>query len=474
MKKAYFIGIAGAGMSAVAKLLKDKGWKVSGSDENCYPPISDYLNEQKIPYKIGYNKNNLPQDADLIVLGMNAKLRADKNTEVKTAIKSNIEIKSFPEILSDLSKNTENIIVAGSYAKSTCTAMLVHCMENANKNPNYFIGAVPVQNKITSKINKDKNNVFIIEGDEYPADRKENKSKFLYLKTDNVLLTAAEHDHINIFPTITEYLKPFKKLIKKIPKNGFLISCIDNPNTEILSKKCKSKIITYGLKKEKNPIWFVDNIKYGKISSFDVFKKNKKITTLKTKLLGKHNIQNILGATAMLLEKKLITVEELKNGMKTFQGIKRRLELKSTKSKIPVYEGFGSSYDKARSAIEAMKIHFPEKKLIIVFEPHAFSWRNKEKLYWYNDVFKDCEKVFICSPPTQGADTHSQLTLNEIIDKIKTSGTKVEEISNHNGKNKLEKYLKLNHSILLLSSGNLDNLVKPIINLVETKFNKKH
>ncbi len=471
MRKAYFIGIAGAGMSATAKLLKDKGWYVSGSDENCYSPISNYLNEQKIPYKIGYDKNNIPKDIDVIVLGMNAKLRSDVNEEVKMAIESGIEIKTFPEVLADLSKDTENIVVVGSYAKSTCTAMMAHCLERAGKNPNYFIGAVPIANKETSKISK--GNYFVIEGDEYPAERKENKSKFLYFKTNDVLLTAAEHDHINIFSTIGDYLKPFRKLLAKVPENNLVVACIDNPNIENLLKKCKSKIVTYGLNKKKNPIWFVDNIKYSKVSSFDISKNREKVTSLETNLLGEHNIQNILGVSVMLLEKKLLTIDELKEGIKGFQGIKRRLELKTKNSEVFVYEGFGSSYNKAKSAIDAMKIHFPNRKLVIVFEPHAFSWRNREKLYWYDDIFENCEKVFICSPPTQGSDTHDQLDLKEIIARIKLSGKDVDEISKDNGEQKLGNFLKKDHIVLLLSSGNLDGLVNPIVNLVEKLFNLK-
>ena len=468
MKKAYFIGIAGAGMSAVAKLLKDKGWEVSGSDEGCYPPVSDYLGKQNISYKIGYDKNNLPENLDLIVIGMNAKLRPDINEEVKVALESGVEIKTFPEVLAELSQETENIIVAGSYAKSTCTAMLTHCLENAGKDPSYFIGAIPVDESDTSKLGK--GNIFVMEGDEYPAERETNKSKFLYLKTDNLLLTSAEHDHVNIFPTISDYLKPFQELMKRIPQEGLVVACLDNPNVDFLLKETDSKISTYGLDKEKNPVWTVDNIQYGEITSFDILKNGTKITELKTSLLGKHNIQNILGVSAMLLEKELLTPEELKSGIENFRGIKRRLELKTKNSKVPVYEGFGSSYDKARAAIEAIKIHFPEKNLVVIFEPHTFSWRNREKLYWYDDVFAGCKKIFVFTPPTQGADTHQQLSLDEIVNRIKESGSDVETISVENWKNELGTSVTDKDIILMLSSGSFEGTLDDIINFIETKF----
>ncbi|MCK5021832.1 MAG: hypothetical protein KAR54_01115 [Candidatus Pacebacteria bacterium] len=468
MKKVYFIGIAGVGMSAVAKLLKDKGWDVSGSDQNCYPPISDYLDEQKIPYKTGYNKSNIPENVDLFVLGRNAKLRPDINEEVKAVMESGIEIKSFPEILADLSKDTENVVVVGSYAKSTCTAMIAHCLEDSNKEPNYFIGAVPVGKKETSKIGK--NNVFIIEGDEYPADIKENKSKFLYLKTDNILLTSAEHDHINIFPTKEDYLKPFEELLKKVPNNGLVVACVENGNVEGLINNSKSRVVAYGLERNDKTPWYVENIKYGKTSSFDIIKNGEKIVSLETTLLGKHNLQNILGVSVMLLEKDLITTDDLKKSIKSFGGIKRRMELKTKTSEVPVYEGFGSSYEKARSAIEAMKTHFPDKKLVVVFEPHTFSWRNKGKIHWYDDVFSGCEKVFVFAPPTQGSDTHEQSSSEEIVERIKSSGMDTRDVSNENIEEKLKDYLELNHSVLLLSSGDFGGMIDPIANLVEDLF----
>ncbi|MFH0845830.1 MAG: Mur ligase family protein [Patescibacteria group bacterium] len=471
MKKAYFIGIAGAGMSAVAKLLKDKGWEVSGSDEGCYPPVSDYLDKQNISYKIGYTKNNLPENLDLIVIGMNAKLRPDINEEVKFALESEVQTKTFPEVLAELSQETENIVVVGSYAKSTCTAMLTHCLENAGKDPSYFIGAIPVDESDTSKLGKE--NIFVMEGDEYPANREENKSKFLYLRPDNLLLTSAEHDHVNIFPTIEEYLKPFQELMKKTPVDGLLIACLDNPNVDFLIKKSNSKVVTYGLEKDKKPIWLAENIKYGKISSFDILKNGEKIISLETSLLGKHNIQNILGVTTLLLEKDLITSEQLKEGIESFRGIKRRLELKTKNSEVPVYEGFGSSYDKARAAIEALKIHFPKKNLKIIFEPHTFSWRNREKIYWYDDVFEDCQKVFVFTPPTQGADTHSQLSLGEIVNRIKESGVNTETISVNDWKNKLEMSVTDKDIVLMLSSGSFEGTLDNIINFIETKFNER-
>src|SRR5262249_925261 len=129
------------------------------------------------------------------------------------------------------------------------------------------------------------------------------------------------------------------------------------------------------------------------------------------------------------LEKALLSPAELNAGIGTFQGVKRRMEPLAPASCVPVYEGFGSSYEKARSAIEAAKLHFPDRRLVIVFEPHTFTWRNRAAIADYDDVFAGAAKVFIFEPASQGAATHAQLTQDEIVARVKAAGFDAEAIT---------------------------------------------
>jgi UDP-N-acetylmuramate: L-alanyl-gamma-D-glutamyl-meso-diaminopimelate ligase len=138
---------------------------------------------------------------------------------------------------------------------------------------------------------------------------------------------------------------------------------------------------------------------------------------------------------------------------------------------VLIYEGFGSSYDKARAAIAAMRTHFPDRRLIVVFEPHTFSWRNREKLYWYDDVFCDVDEVFIYKPPAIGADTHEQITQDEIVERVRRNGISIHSIANEkDGLYQIEKNVGPRDVILLLTSGNLDGLVQSIPRLMERLF----
>ncbi len=490
-QKIHFIGICGAGMSAVSKLCKDMGVIVSGSDEGFYPPISEYILENNIPFIKGFSKDNIKEDVNLVVIGKHAALTPEQNAEVARAFElrtqNKIEIFSFPQLLKEITKHRENILCVGSYGKSTTTAILSHTLESVDLDVGYFIGAAPFTPSSNAHIGKHKS--FILEGDEYPSANWDITSKFLHLNANSILLTSLYHDHVNIFKTHADYKKPFLDLIKQITNNKDQITnnkkivlCLDDKsiNEELENIKNivegdtekNTEIITYSL--ENNTAdYFGGNISFGEVSKFTLFYKNQKVLDLETTLLGKHNIQNIIGVCAIIFSKNLLNKEsaedlvKLFTAIKSFKGVKRRLDLLSEGKQIKIYEGFGSSYEKARAAIDAILLHFPNKKLVILFEPHTFSWRNREALYWYDDVFKEAQIIFVYQPPTHGEADHAQVSQNEIIERIKLSPDKT---------NKDQEVIKLNKGIedvdfiiskidsdsvlLILSSGDMGGIIK--------------
>lgn len=465
-KKAHFIGIAGKGMSATALLLREAGYEISGSDEGFYPPVSDYLANAGIEFAHGYKKGNIPTDASLIVIGKNAKLVPEGNEEVKAAFDSGIAIKSFPDILEELSRDKETLVVAGSYGKSTCTALLAWCLMRAGKDPSYFVGEITKGFDAHAKLGH--GDVFVLEGDEYPSANWDERSKFLHYNPKNVLLTSATHDHVNVYPTHEDYLRPFKQLMAILPADGTLV-VNDEPHARKLAEDFNGKRVEYGLN-ERNE-WHAANIAYGLPTTFDLMHKGKKVANLSTKLLGAHNVENIVGISALLLEKHLLLPEELVAGVESFEGVKRRMELLSPNSKVPVLEGFGSSYEKTLSAIAGMRLHFPTRRLVVVFEPHTFTWRNRAALAQYDTAFDGADKVYIYEPAQQGATTHAQLSQDEIVERVRAAGVEVEPIQSvEEGLRKILDEASENDAILLLTSGDLGGLIKSIPAEVEKHF----
>jgi UDP-N-acetylmuramate: L-alanyl-gamma-D-glutamyl-meso-diaminopimelate ligase len=468
--KAHFIGIAGKGMSATALLLKQMGVQISGSDEGFYPPVSDYLKSANIAFAQGYRAENIPDDADVIIIGKNAKLRPETNEEVRAAFASGKLVRSFADIVHDMTVSTENIVVAGSYGKSTCTALLAWCLRTANKDPSYFIGEVT--NGFECYAHRGQGSVFVLEGDEYPSSNWDNTSKFLRYNARNVLLTSATHDHINVFPTHADYLVPFRALLDRLPADGILVACSSEPHARALVQATGRPAVFYAL--DDRAHWHADNIARDARTDFDLMRGSEKVVRLSTHHLGNHNIENIVGVSALLLEKGLLTPQELCAGMNSFMGVKRRMELLSASSTVPVYEGFGSSYEKARSAIAAVKLHYPDRRLMVVFEPHTFTWRNRDALAAYDDVFDGAAKILIYEPASQGASTHAQLTQNEIVDRVRGAKYDAEAIVDpEEALQRLNGILETDDVVLLLTSGELGGLIKTIPKLAERKYPSK-
>jgi UDP-N-acetylmuramate: L-alanyl-gamma-D-glutamyl-meso-diaminopimelate ligase len=454
-KKAHFIGIGGVGMSAVAKLLKDSDWVVTGSDEAVYPPISTQLAHYGIVWKSPYSPNNIPQDADLIVVGKNAKLVPETNTEVAAAFASGIPIKSFPEVLGDLSHDKETIAVVGS-------------LEVAGADPSYFIGAVPITPATSAHIGQGQ--LFAMEGDEYPASNTDPRSKFLLLKPAHVLATPLAHDHFNIFPTTEDYLKPFYELTDMLPKTATLVVATSGQLSRVYIDCIKHKgdmsYITYGVAEGD---YHADNIKWGERTSFDIVYRDEKIVRVETSQLGEHNVENIIGVAALLFTREWVSAKQFAEAISSFKGVVRRMDRKSEKTSIPIFEGFGSSYEKAQSAIAAMRLHFPSNPLRVVFEPNTIGWRARASLVQYDDAFDGASQVYVFNPPHDGKQT--ELTTEEIVARVVQGGTPAQAV--HTPQEALEaitRDLDDNDCILLLSSGPMGGLVESIPKLCEQRF----
>ncbi|MCU0660407.1 MAG: Mur ligase family protein [Candidatus Pacebacteria bacterium] len=466
MQKVHLIGICGKAMAGLAVILRELGWEISGSDEGFYDPVYTYLKERGITFSEGYRKENIPSDVSLIVIGKHARLVPETNEEVAAAFASGAPVKSLPEVFHDLMEITDNIVVAGSFGKSTCTSLITWCLLNAGRDPSYMIGAVPFGFVTAAHHGKDP--IFVIEGDEYPSSNWDQKSKFLYYRPKTVLLTSGEHDHLNVFPTLEEYLSPFKELVRGLAVDDLVVASKNGAHIREILSHTHARVVTYGL--DASADWYAKDIMYGAETTFTLCHKDTTITTLSTSLLGAYNVENCVGCAALLLTKGILTPDEVANGIRTFQGVSGRLDQKPAKASPFIYEVYGSSQAKLKSSIEALKLHFPDRRMIAVFEPHTFSWRNRTALPWYEHIFDDMHAVFVFEPPTHGANAN-QLTLTEIVEKIRETHPLVYSIqSKEEGIAKVASILESEDIILLITSGDLGGMIPGILQLAEEKF----
>ncbi len=461
----YFLGIAGAGVSALASVLASEGHTVSGSDDGVFPPVSTYLTRVGIPYHVGFDPAQIPLAVDVAIIGSSAKLDLGDNPELADLIARGVPRYSFAEYLGVHTEGRENIVVAGSFGKSSLTALTAFLMREAGKDPGYFIGAIPLDLEATGHAGADK--AFIVEGDEYVVSGTDPRSKFLLYNPAQVLLSSIVHDHVNVFPTMAAYETPFAELLTLLPKDNLLVCAQGYEPIERLT--AGRPVVWYGLGEGAH--YRATNIVVGETTSFDLTTPSGETIALTTQLLGLHNIENIAGAAALLLERGDIDAFTLRAALPRFRGVARRLDKKTTVSRVPAYEGFGSSYEKARSAIEAITLHFPDRPSVVVFEPHTFSWRNQDALAWYDTVFEGVSRVLLLPPPGHGAATHHQLTQADILARIRAAGVEAEAFEGGPAVlAELDRSLTGDEVVLLLSSGPLAGLAETAPAMLDAKF----
>ncbi len=470
-KKVHLIGIGGSGMSALAVLFKESGAEVTGTDASASEEFEAHLKKNNIPFEATYDEKNIPKDVDLVIVGNNAPFSAEVNPETKHAMDSSCKIMSMPEALAELSKDKENIIVVGSSGKSSTTGLLAWSLTQAKKDPSYFIGALPIDLPNSSHLGE--GSEFVIEGDEYTSSKTDNRSKFLHFDPKAVILVSAAHDHINVFPTLESYLKPYKELAAKIPKDGLFVYALNGKNNEEIAKHVKCRKVSYSLSDE-SADYYAKNIKHDMESSFDLMHRQEgnenKVTTIKTKLLGNHNLENIIGTGALLFEDKRVEPEAFAEAINSFHGIKNRIELLNKDSALPVYQAFGSSYEKTKVFFDTLQLHFPKHRIVTVFEPHAFSWRNRKFLGWYKDIFDEVDEVIMLPAASYGKLAEDQLTAEEVWEEAKKYKNIHIAKNEKEGLQLIEKIVKEGDIVALVSSGLLLGLDKSIPKLLEKKF----
>jgi UDP-N-acetylmuramate: L-alanyl-gamma-D-glutamyl-meso-diaminopimelate ligase len=461
----HFTGLAGAGMGAVALMMRDAGHDVSGSDQDVFPPMSTYVEGLGFPFHRQFDAANLPDGLDLLVLGASAKLGGDDNPEVAEARRRGVTVTTFPELVGEATDGRRNTVVAGSFGKSTCTALMAYVLREAGVDAGWMIGAISPSLPATGHWGRA--DQVVLEGDEYIVGANDRRSKFVLYHPADVLLTSLIHDHVNVFPTFGDYEAPFKDLLRLLPADGLLVAR-EHPAIRAIAGEAASRIVWY----DTAPCdgWYSRDVVFGETSRFVLVGPGGRELSLATSLLGEHNIENIVGVAAYLLERRLVTEAALVRAVASFGGIRRRLDRLTLSSTIPLIEGFGSSYEKARSAIEAMLLHYPDRPLTVVFEPHTFSWRSRDALSWYDTVFEGAARVLIVPPPAHGAASHNQSSFDEILARTAATGVPVQGVRTAEEAAEALSGLKGDEAVLLLSSGPLLGLPDSLPPLFDERY----
>jgi UDP-N-acetylmuramate: L-alanyl-gamma-D-glutamyl-meso-diaminopimelate ligase len=383
-QKFHFIGISGTAMGSVAAALRERGFKASGSDENVYPPMSIFLEERGIKLSAGYRAENIPADADVVVIG-NAMKRG--NPEVEAVLNRKLFYLSLPEVLKNyFLRGKHNLVVTGTHGKTTTTALLAWIMDKGGRKPGYLIGGVPKNFGQGARLNDSK--YFVIEGDEYDSAFFDKRSKFVHYLPELVIVNNIEFDHADIFNNIDEIKLSFKRLLNIVPRNGMVLVNGDDHNCVEVAKDCLAQMVEVGF--SKNCAQRIRDVAYSPKGSR--FKLGDDVYEIP--LAGEFNVRNAaMAATAARFYG--VPRAKIDNALKSFQGIARRQEVRGEAGGVIVIDDFGHHPTAIAQTLEGLRHRFPGQRIWAIFEPRSNTTRRAVFQNELPEAFKLADGVFI-------------------------------------------------------------------------------
>src|SRR5438270_672962 len=343
-------------MGSVAAALHERGFSVTGSDENIYPPMSIFLEKKGVALQEGYRAENIPADVEIVVIG-NAIKRG--NPEVETVLNRKLFYLSLPEVLKNYFLcGRHNLVVTGTHGKTTTTALLAWIMEKAGRKPGYVIGGLPKNLGQGARLNDSK--YFVIEGDEYDSAFFDKRSKFVHYLPELVIVNNIEFDHADIFKNLDDIKLSFKRLLNIVPQNGMVLLNGDDHNCVEVAKDCLAQMVEVGF--SKNCAQRIRDVAYSEKGSR--FKLGDDVYEIP--LVGEFNVRNAAMAAAAA---RFYDVPKAKidNALRTFKGIARRQELRGEAGGVKVIDDFGHHPTAIAQTLEALKHRFPGHRLWAIF-----------------------------------------------------------------------------------------------------------
>jgi UDP-N-acetylmuramate: L-alanyl-gamma-D-glutamyl-meso-diaminopimelate ligase len=380
----HIIGICGVATSALAIAFHKDGWRVTGSDKGFYPPVSTELEKAGIDFYAGWHPENIlmTDKPDFVIAGTAS---GTQNPETAYAKEANIPIHSDAEIRGKYFAKKNSIVCAGTWGKTSSTALLSHILTEAHKDPSYVIGGISLS---TPSAHLGSSDWSVIEGDEYKSSPWDNSPKFSHLKATHILLTAISWDHADLYPTEKDYFNAFEKLVHSIPHTGKIIANGDAFNVSKIMSGAKAPIVFYG---HKNGSYLFSDVVQTKKGLEFFIKYNGFSYHIKSPMIGAFQAENIAGCFAMAHEIG-IPASKIIDAIASFKGLKRRLEVRYSEDYF-VFDDIAHSPEKAYSAIETVK-NITSGKVIAVYEPNIGS-RKREITHKYDNAFKFADMVII-------------------------------------------------------------------------------
>lgn len=437
----HILGICGTFMGGIASLAAEKGFKVTGQDENVYPPMSTQLEKLGIELQEGYQSKHIQPHPDVVVIG-NALKRGVEAVEY--VLNEGIKYQSGPQWLAENLLNERWVIaVAGTHGKTTTTGMIAWILEFAGFNPGFLVGGIPANFGLSAKWGQDP--YFVVEADEYDSAFFDKRSKFVHYHPKTCVLNNLEFDHADIFNNLDEIKKQFHHLVRTVPGKGALIvPKNDKELQEVLKMGAWSDVIPFGNNGEWQAVLHANDG-----SSFDVHYQGKNQGQVKWQLIGEHNVSNALAAIAATHHAGIrpgVAIEALAE----FQSVKRRMEVKGQVNNVTVYDDFAHHPTAIETTIAGLRAKIGQKRLIAIVDIRSNTMCMGTHQHEMAKSLAEADKVLVFQSPK--VSWNIKQTLAQLGDNLMVAQDTQHIID------AVLHMVQPNDHVLIMSNGGFDNI----------------
>jgi UDP-N-acetylmuramate: L-alanyl-gamma-D-glutamyl-meso-diaminopimelate ligase len=387
----HLIAICGVGMSALAGMLQARGFRVTGSDQHVYPPMSTQLAALGIDVRQGFSADHLADHPELIVVG-NAVSRS--NPEVQAMLAQGMPFLSLPQALAEFFLvDRHAIVIVGTHGKTTTASLMAWVLEAAGLDPSYMIGGIPCNFGTNYKLGTGA--YFVVEGDEYDTAFFDKGPKFLHYRPRTAILTSVEFDHADIYRDLDHVQEAFRRFLHILPTNGYLAAGVEFPHVVELLASAPCQWEGYGFADHAH--WQAAQVDIDeKATRFVVQHQQQCLGTMRSAMAGQHNIQNALGVIAVASHLGL-SVDAIQAGLQSFTGVKRRQEVRGIVRQVTVIDDFAHHPTAIRATLAALRAKYQGRRLWAIFEPRSATSRRATFQQEFIEAFVDADRVVIAA-----------------------------------------------------------------------------
>ena len=464
MQRIHLIGICGTAMGTLAAMLKARGHDVRGSDQHVYPPMSDFLLQQGITLREGYDPAHIAAELDLVIIG-NAISRG--NPELEEVLDRKIRYCSLPEAIRDhFLWRARSVVIAGTHGKTTTTSLAGWLLTHGGKDPSLLIGGIAENFEGSYRLGGGRE--FVIEGDEYDSAFFDKTAKFLKYLPDIAVVNNIEYDHADIYPDLDAIRLAFRRFVNLIPRRGLLLLGADSADALALRDGARCRVETFGL--GDGATWQAHDLRVKETSTtFSLRREGKPIGSFEVPLLGAYNVRNAVAAIAVAAATGLDT-DTLAEGLRKFRGVRRRLQHRGTANGVMVYDDFAHHPTAIEETLSGVRSAYPTRRIWAVFEPRSATSCRRVFQADFARALGQADRVILPAVFRSTLPEAERLSPEAVVDDLVSAGVDAEYIPETEAiVRRIARHAEPGDLVVVMSNGGFDNIHQRLVAALEAR-----